>query len=86
MRQQTRGSNSVSPTFESRTPGEIVAVSLVMMAVTVAVVAVISQPLLIVGFAAVAVAVRMRHLVTAPTAERTPEESSTVEQPHPTAD
>jgi hypothetical protein len=57
-----------------------------MMAATVAIIAVISQPRLLVGFAAVAVTVRMRHRITAPTAEQTPEESSTVDQPHPAAD
>jgi hypothetical protein len=57
-----------------------------MMAATVAVVAVISQPVLLVGFAAVAITVRMRHLVTAQFGQRTREQSSTVEQPHPTAD
>ena len=86
MRQHTRGSRTESPTFASRTSSEIVAISLVMMAATVAIVAVISQPRLLVGFAAVAVTVRMRHRITAPTAEQTPEESSTVDQPHPAAD
>jgi len=56
------------------------------MVAMVAVIAVISQPVLLVGFAAGAVALRMRRLVTALTAEQTPEESSTVDQPHPAAD
>jgi hypothetical protein len=56
------------------------------MVAMVAVATVVSQPVLLVGFAAVAITVRMRHLVTAPLARRTREESSTVDQPHPTAD
>lgn len=66
MTHSSRSSAAVSDPVSSYSLTEIAAVSLVAMVAMVGLVAVASQPALLVGLAAVAVALRMRRVVTAP--------------------
>ncbi|WP_436926302.1 hypothetical protein [Halosimplex amylolyticum] len=81
MRQHSRGSAAVSAPLASYGLGQLVAASLVAMVVTVALVALVARPELVVGLAVVALAVRARRVVTVPLSRRAHERLAVEHRP-----